>query len=112
MLYISKTGDYLKILSDVEVKDLVVINFNFSKYFKSTREKLYFKLSGEQNLGKFVESLYIFLTTPDEEEKYVEMMQSSSSNNCICYYNIEVFNLFDPELQMINIKPIIKNRLK
>ena len=40
------------------------------------------------------------------------MMQSSSSDNCIYHYNIEIFNLFDSELQLINTKPIIKNKLK
>ena len=51
MLYIPKIGDYLKIMTDDEVKDFVVINFG--EYFR-----------------KVVESLYIFLTTPDEVEKY------------------------------------------
>ena len=37
MLYISKIGDYLKILTDDEVKDFVAINV--SEYFKSTKEK-------------------------------------------------------------------------
>ena len=36
MLYILKIDDYLKILTDMEVKDFVAINF--SKYFKSIRE--------------------------------------------------------------------------
>ena len=27
-------------------------------------------------------------------------------------YNIEIMNLFDPELQLINTRPIIKNKLK
>ena len=45
-----------------EVKDFVAINFN--EYFKTIRE--------EQNLTKIAKSLYIFLTTPDEVEKYVE----------------------------------------
>ena len=40
------------------------------------------------------------------------MMQSSSSDNCICHYNIKILNLFDPELQLINTKPIIKNKLE
>ena len=44
------------------MKNFVAINF--SEYFKSTRE--------EQNLGKVAKSLYIFLTTPDEVEKYVQ----------------------------------------
>ena len=50
MLYVSKIGDYLKIFTDDEVKDLVVINFG--DYFKSRRKKLYSKLSEEQNLRK------------------------------------------------------------
>ena len=69
---IPKIGGYLKILTDEEVKDFVVISFD--KHCKRTREKLYSKLSEEQNLQKVAESLYIFLTTPDEVEKYAEMM--------------------------------------
>ena len=53
--------------------------------------------------------LHIFQTTPNEEEKHV---QSNSSDNCIHHYNVEILNLFDPELQLINIKPMIKNKLK
>ena len=67
MLYIPKVDDYLKILTDDEVKDFVAINF--SEFFKSTREKLYFKLNEEQNLRKVAKLLYIFLKTPDEVEK-------------------------------------------
>ena len=80
MLYIPKIRDYLKILTDDKVKDFVAINFG--EYFKFIREKLYWKLSEEQDLRKVVESLYIFLTRHDEVEKYVEMIQSSSSENC------------------------------
>ena len=36
------------------------------------------------------------------------MIQSSSSNTCLCHYFIKILNLFDPELQLINTKPIIK----
>ena len=36
-------------------------------------------------------------------------MQSSSSDNCVHPYNTD---LFDPELQLINTKPMIKNKLK
>ena len=43
MLYIPKIDNHLKILIDNEVKDFVGINFG--EYFKSTREKLYSKLS-------------------------------------------------------------------
>ena len=97
MLYIPKIGDYLKILTHEEVEDFVTISF--SEYFKSTRE--------EQNLRKVAKSLYFFLTTPDKVEKYVEIMQSRSSDNCIHRYNVEILNIFDPELQLINTKPMI-----
>ena len=99
MWYIPKIDDYLKILTDEEVEDFVAINF--SEYFKSIRE--------EQNLRKVAKSLCIFLTTPDEVEKYV---QSNSSDNHVHFYNIKIWNIFDPELQLINIKPVIKNKLK
>ena len=66
MLYIPKIGNYL---TDDEVKDFVVKNVG--EYFKSTKEKLYFKLFEEQNLRKVTESLYIFLATPDKAEKCV-----------------------------------------
>ena len=39
-------------------------------------------------------------------------MQSSPFDNCVHVYSIEVLDLFDPELQLINVKPIIKNILK
>ena len=107
MLYIANIDDYLKILTDDEVKDFVV---KMSvEHFESTKEKLYSRLNEEQNLRKVVESLFIFLTTPDEVEKYVEMMQSRSSDNCIYHYNVEILCLFDPELQLINTKLMIKN---
>ena len=41
------------------------------------------KLKEEQNLRTFVEFLYILIITSDEIEKYVGMMQWSSSENCI-----------------------------
>ena len=66
--------------------------------FKSTREKLYPKLSEEKLLKKFVELLYSSLITP-EVEKYVEliekpiaakiMMQSSCFDNSTDRYNVE-----------------------
>ena len=95
MFCIPTIDDYLKILTDDEMKDFVVINSG--EYFKSTREKLYSKLSRKQNLRKVVESLYIFATTPNEVEKYFEMMQSNSSDNCVHHDNVEVLNLFDTE---------------
>ena len=64
------------------------------------------KLNKEWNLRKVVESLYIILTTPDD------LLQSSSSDNCVHRKNIEVVNLFHPELQLINTNPMIKNKLK
>ena len=92
------------------MKDFLALNF--SKYFKSTREKSFSKLSEEQNIRKCPESLYTLPTTPDEAEKYVEIMQSNFSNKYVDGYNIEILNLFDPELQLINTKTVIKNKLK
>ena len=79
MLCNPKIYDYLKILTDEEIKDFVAINF--SEYFKSTREKLYSKLNEGQNLRKVAKRLYIFLKKPDEVEKCLEIMQSNSSDN-------------------------------
>ena len=39
-------------------------------------------------------------------------MQSTSSDNCIHRYNVEILNLFDIELQLINTKLMIKNKLQ
>ena len=100
MLNFSKIDDYLKILTDAKFEDFIPIHF--SEYFKSTRE--------EQNLRKVAKSYYFFLTIPDEIEKY---MQPISSDNYILNYNVEIFNLFDPELQLISFKPnVIKKKLK
>ena len=63
-------------------------------------------------LEKFCKSIYIFLKTPDEKEKYVEIMQSNSSNKCVHRYNIEILNLFDQELLLTDTKPMITNKLK
>ena len=107
MLFIPKIDHYLKILTDEEVNDLVVINF--SEYSKFKREKLYSKLSQEQNLRKVAESLYILLVTPDKVEKY---RKTNFSDKCVHRYNVEILNLFDPELLLINTKSLIKNKLK
>ena len=73
---------------------------------------MYYKLSEEENLRKVPESLFIFLTTRAEVEKYVEIVQSDPSDKYIYRCNIEISNLFDPELQLINTKPMIKIKLK
>ena len=88
MLHIPKIDDYLKIVTAEEFKDFEAIHF--SKYFKSIRE--------EQRLRKVAKSLDIFPAPPHEEEKYV---QSNSFNNCVYHYNVEILNLFVPELQLI-----------
>ena len=98
MLYIPKIDYYCKIVTDEEMKDFVAINS--SEYFKSIRK---------QNLRKVAKSLYIFLTTLGEVEKDV---QSNSSDNCTHHYNVENLNLFNPESQLINTKPVIKNKFK
>ena len=51
----------------------------------------------------------MFLKTFDKVDKYV---QSNTSDNCVHCYNVEILNLFDPELQLINTKPTIKKKLK
>ena len=71
-----------------------------------------FQLNEEQDLRKIAESLFIFLTTPGEVEKYLEIRRSNSSGNCVHRYNIEILIRFDPELRLINTKPSIKNKLK
>ena len=40
------------------------------------------------------------------------MMPSNFSDKYVHCYNIEILNLFDPELDLINTKPMIKNKLK
>ena len=86
-------------MTEEDVKDFVVENLN--EYFKS--------ISDKQNLRKASKSLYISLTTPVEVEHY---MQSTSPDSYIHHYNIKILNLFDPELELINTKPEIKNKLK
>ena len=39
-------------------------------------------------------------------------LQSNSSENWIHHYNVKILNIFNPELQRINTKAIIKNILK
>ena len=39
-------------------------------------------------------------------------MQPSSFDNCVHNYKVEILDLFDPELQVINTKSAIKNKLK
>ena len=92
MLYIPKIDDYLEILTNEEVKNFAAKNFNET-------------IRKEENLRKVAKLLYIILATPDE-------VQSSSSDNCVHHYNVEILNLFDPELQLINTKPVIKNKLR
>ena len=110
MLFIPKINNYLKMLTAAKVKDFVAINF--SEYFKSTREKVYSKLSEEQNLKKVAESLHIFLTTHDEVEKYAKIIQLNSPDKYVRRHNIGILNLFYPKLQLINNKILIKNKLK
>lgn len=57
-------------------------------------------------------SLYIFPKISHEGKKYVAMMQSSYSGNCMYHYNIKSLNRFDQELQLINTKPITKRNFK
>ena len=88
----------MKILTDEDRKDFVVISF--SEYFESIRK--------EQYLRKVALSLHIFLITPYEVEKCV---QSNSSDNFMHHYKIESLNLFHPEIQLINTNPDIEHKL-
>ena len=40
------------------------------------------------------------------------MMKLSSSDDCVHDYNFKILNLFDPELQLRNTKPVIQNKLE
>ena len=75
-------------------------------------KKLYSKLSKKQILRRVAESLCVFLRTHDEAKKYVEIIQSNSSDKYVHHFNIEIWNLSDPGLQLIKNKPMIKNKLK
>ena len=79
-MYIPKMDDYLEILTDEEMKDVLAINFSES-------------ISEEQNLRKIEKSLYLFLTTADE-------VKSNFCDNQIHHYNIKILNLFYPEIQI------------
>ena len=40
------------------------------------------------------------------------MIQRRSFDNCVRQHDIEISNLFDLELQLVNLKPKVKNKLK
>ena len=101
MLFIAKIGD---------TYDFAVINFG--EYSKSSKENIYSKINKEQNLRNIAKLLCIFLTTPDERENYAKIVQTNSFDNFVHHYNIDILNLFDSELQLINFKPIIRNKFK
>ena len=73
---------------------------------------MFSKLKQEKNLRNVAKSFYIFLTTFDEVEKYAKMIESNSSDKCVHHYIVEILNLFDPELQLIKTKPMIKDKFK
>ena len=58
MFYILRICDYLKILTDDEVKDFVVINFG--EYFKSMKEKLHYKIYEEENIRTLLNNVISF----------------------------------------------------
>ena len=76
-------------MTDDEVEDFEVINF--SEIFKSTKGRLYSKLNVEQYLRKVAKSLYTFLWTPEEVEKYAKIMQLNLSDNFVHYYILRFF---------------------
>ena len=103
MLNILKIDNYLKILTDEEVKDFVVISL--SEYFKFSGEKLHSKLTEETNFRKLM-NFWQHLV------KYSKIMQSKSSDKYAHRYSIEILNLFNVEIQLMNTKPMIKSKLK
>ena len=54
----------------------------------------------------------MFLTRPVKVEKYVEMMLSTSFDNCVYDYNDEILYRFNPNLQQINTKPMIQSKFQ
>ena len=70
--------------------------------------KFYSKLNEKKNLTKVAELSDIFLVTLDKVEKYVELMQSNCSDDCVRQYSIEILSLFYPELQLAHSTSIIK----
>ena len=69
-------SEYLKILTDREVKGFLAINFG--EYFKSTRAKLYSKLGEEKSLREVAKLFYNSSWASDEEEKYVEIIEKTT----------------------------------
>ena len=63
-----------------------------------------------------MKSCYSVLTKPDGIQKHAKIMQSNvqsnCSDNCAYKYNIMILNIFDPELQRIQVKPMIKNKFR
>ena len=91
-------------MTDNEVKDFV--GRISGKYLKSKKGNVCSKLNEVRILEKVVESLSVFVT------HLMKMIQSNSSDTCVHCYNIEILNLFDPELQLIKTNSMIKNKLK
>ena len=83
-----------------EICDIIVL-ISFGKCFKSFKKKLYSKLSQDKILEKLL-NRFIFFTATDKVEKYVEMIESGSSDNYKCHFNVKILNYFDPELQLID----------
>ena len=83
------------------MKEFVVINF--SECFTSTREKLCSKLIEEQNLQKVAELLRIFLAISEKAEKYPKMRKSSSSDEYVHCYNVEISIFFDPNCNWLTL---------
>ena len=84
MLGISKIVDYLKLLTDKEGKEFLIITFGAC--FRSKWEAFYSRCRNKVKK-------YIALIEKTLEAKI--MMQSSSSNDYVRRYKIELLNLFN-----------------
>ena len=87
ILYVPKIVDYLKILTDEELKDLVAISF--SEYFKSTVENCFLNEVKNKILVKLLNC--ICLTALEEVEKFAKIKQSNSPDKYVRRYNIELW---------------------
>ena len=69
-------SEYLKILTNREIKGFLTINFG--EYFKLTRAKLCSKLDEEKSLREVIKLFYTSSAASNEEEKYVEVIEKAT----------------------------------
>ena len=108
ILYVPKIVDYLKILTDEELKDLVAISF--SEYFKSTVENCFLNEVKNKILVKLLNC--ICLTALEEVEKFAKIKQSNSPDKYVHRYNIELWIFLIQNYNWFTLKLWLKTNLK